>query len=881
MQQPMPNPDEINDPTTSMNMELVLIDKAFKLNYSTPTNNNQRISSNPRNRQIAQPSMNMVGGNQVRQNAVQNSGIQNVGNQNGLIVVPGIANQNANQNRNGNVVAARAEGNGNGNNRNQIRCYNCKGFGHCARNDTVRPRRRDIEEVNASCILMANMQQASTSNTHADKAPIYDSDGSDETVDQNRATVEETHAYFESLYNNLVIEVKKVNTVNRKMHEANAELTTKLSRYKGNDKCFEINQEKYAKLERCYQKSVYQERCLTKKLNALQLSSPKTITTLDEEIENLNNQLSKEKAIVSYLVSYLQEERKKLKTDFKTREDAVSKKILKYEIAPIVNQVDVRVQNFEIQFLKEAAKFVRDFKSLAKKADESLDKIKVLEYENKRLLRAVVSQDIMDIVQNNYVVDTSNIQTELDRMKEKLETFTSHLVPKTQESNVVEKDKVIVPGMFRIDHSQISRVDKFVPNKHSKSTAKTRRPQPRSNTKSDRVPTSSKSSCIKNKEVEVEEHHRNLLLSKNKKNMSSECYTTKLAIQNDKYEVVCALCKQCLITTNHDVYVLNYVNGMNSYVNNQSANVSNIANKKKHKENVRKSKKSGSKERLASPRPTKPRTSLRWSPTGRIFDLNGKLIISSDSECKSDTSFLGTVRFGNDHVAAILGQFCDLDLEVAFRRNTCFVSNLNEVDLLKGNGTTNLYTINLYEMTSASPICHMARATSMDDYPRYTWVYFLRSKDEAPEVIKTFLKKIQVLLQAPIIIVRTDNVTKFTNQVLKDYFDEVGISHPTSAVKTPPQNSVVERRNQTLVEAAITMLIFSCALLFLWAEAIATACYTQNPQRTAPINQNLQTLNASTTVVESAPTPTSSSSQSPNIPNTSKDVDELPQKQHV
>ncbi|GKC88320.1 hypothetical protein Tco_1148969, partial [Tanacetum coccineum] len=97
-------------------------------------------------------------------------------------------------------------------------------------------------------------------------------------------------------------------------------------------------------------------------------------------------------------------------------------KILKYEIAPIVNQVDARVQNFEIQFLKEAAKFVRDFKSLAKKADESLDKIKVLEYENKRLLRAVVSQDIMDIVQNNYVVDTSNIQTELDHTKEKLET---------------------------------------------------------------------------------------------------------------------------------------------------------------------------------------------------------------------------------------------------------------------------------------------------------------------------------------------------------------------------------------------------------------------------------------------------------------------------
>nr|GEZ61695.1 hypothetical protein [Tanacetum cinerariifolium] len=59
MQQPMPNPEDITDPTTAMNMALLLMAKAFKLNYSTPTNNNQRISSNPRNRQIAQPSMNM------------------------------------------------------------------------------------------------------------------------------------------------------------------------------------------------------------------------------------------------------------------------------------------------------------------------------------------------------------------------------------------------------------------------------------------------------------------------------------------------------------------------------------------------------------------------------------------------------------------------------------------------------------------------------------------------------------------------------------------------------------------------------------------------------------------------------------------------------
>ncbi|GJS50479.1 retrovirus-related pol polyprotein from transposon TNT 1-94 [Tanacetum coccineum] len=116
----------------------------------------------------------------------------------------------------------------------------------------------------------------------------------------------------------------------------------------------------------------------------------------------------------------------------------------------------------------------------------------------------------------------------------------------------------------------------------------------------------------------------------------------------------------------------------------------------------------------------------------------------------------------------------------------------------------------------------------VDDYSRYTWVHFLRAKDEAPEVTKTFLKKINVLLQASVIMVRTENGIEFKNQVLQEYFNSVGISHQAYSVKTPQQNGVVERRNRTLVEAAKTMFIFSRAPLFLWAEEIATACYTQN-----------------------------------------------------
>nr|GFB62583.1 hypothetical protein [Tanacetum cinerariifolium] len=95
--------------------------------------------------------------------------------------------------------------------------------------------------------------------------------------------------------------------------------------------------------------------------------------------------------------------------------------IISHEISPINNQVDARVQNFEIPFLQEAAKFVRDFKSLAKEADEYLDKQKSLKIKIERLLKASVSHDIMSIVQNGFVDVPSDLQTELDHTKEKLE----------------------------------------------------------------------------------------------------------------------------------------------------------------------------------------------------------------------------------------------------------------------------------------------------------------------------------------------------------------------------------------------------------------------------------------------------------------------------
>nr|GEX14598.1 retrovirus-related Pol polyprotein from transposon TNT 1-94 [Tanacetum cinerariifolium] len=274
--------------------------------------------------------------------------------------------------------------------------------------------------------------------------------------------------------------------------------------------------------------------------------------------------------------------------------------------------------------------------------------------------------------------------------------------------------------------------------------------------------------------------------------------------------------------------------------------------------------------------------------------------------------FIGTVRFGNDHFGAIMGygdyvigdsvisrlyyvegqrhnlfsveQFYDSDLEVAFRKHSCYVRDTDGVDLIKGSRGSNLYTISVKDMMKSFPICLLSKASKnkswlwhrrlnhlnfgtindharkdlvrglprlkfkkdhlcsacqlgkskkhthkpknentnlevlntlhmdlcgpmrvqtingkkyilviVDDYSRFTWVKFLRLKDETPEVIIKFIQQIQ-----------------------------------KTVPRTPQQNGVIERRNRTLVEAARTMLIFSKALMFLWAEAMATACYTQN-----------------------------------------------------
>ncbi|GKB70414.1 retrovirus-related pol polyprotein from transposon TNT 1-94 [Tanacetum coccineum] len=183
--------------------------------------------------------------------------------------------------------------------------------------------------------------------------------------------------------------------------------------------------------------------------------------------------------------------------------------------------------------------------------------------------------------------------------------------------------------------------------------------------------------------------------------------------------------------------------------------------------------------------------------------------------------FIGIVRFGNDYFGAIMsyrdyvigdsmisrvyyveglghnlfsvGQFCDLDLEVAFRKHSCYVRDVDGVELLKGLKFVN---------------SHLCSACQLGKSKKYT------HKPKPENTIMEVLHTLHMDLCGPM---RVQSIN-----------GNVGITHQKSVSRTPQQWGIVERRNHTLVEAAQTMLIFSKALMFLWAKAVTTACYTQN-----------------------------------------------------
>nr|GEU48274.1 retrovirus-related Pol polyprotein from transposon TNT 1-94 [Tanacetum cinerariifolium] len=234
---------------------------------------------------------------------------------------------------------------------------------------------------------------------------------------------------------------------------------------------------------------------------------------------------------------------------------------------------------------------------------------------------------------------------------------------------------------------------------------------------------------------------------------------------------------------------------------------------------------------------------------------------------------------GLGHNLFSMGQFCDSDLKIAFRQHTCFIRKLDGVDLIAGSRGNNLYTLSLRDMTASSPIYLLSKASKTKSWLWYRGLSHLnfgainhlarqglvrglpkhkfendhlcsacamgksKKKSHKPKFEDTNQEKLYLLhmdLCGPMrvesingkkyIIVIVDDYSRFTwvkclrSKVEAPYF----IIKFLKMIQVRLKNGVVERRNRTLIEAARTMLIYAQALLFLWAEAVATPCYTQN-----------------------------------------------------
>nr|GEU38832.1 hypothetical protein [Tanacetum cinerariifolium] len=379
---------------------------------------------------------------------------------------------------------------------------------------------------------------------------------------------------------------------------------------------------------------------------------------------------------------------------------------------------------------------------------------------------------------------------------------------------------------------------------------------PSGNTKKDRIQ-QTQSRAKKNK---LESYPRNVRTSlQNKKsvvNTKDIAYVpnSKLNVNSD---LQCVTCNGCLFSDNHDYCILEFINSVNARVKSKSAKKS--LNKKIWK-------------------PTeKVFTNIRykWIHTDGTFTIVGNaclltritttfkvplrkpILLESntskhvvvqivlwylDSGCSKHMTgdrsqltnfvnkFLGTVKF---------------DLEVAFRQHTCFIRNLEGVDLLTRSRGNNLYTMSLGDMMASSPICLFSKASKTN-----TWLWHRRLSHLNFGAINHLARQ-GLVRGLPKLKFKKDHLcsacamgkskkkshkpksedTNHENSIFCTWIfvDQcVGISHETSVARSLQQNSVVERRNRTLIEAARTMLIYAQAPLFLWAEALATACYIQN-----------------------------------------------------
>ncbi|GJS34186.1 retrovirus-related pol polyprotein from transposon TNT 1-94 [Tanacetum coccineum] len=431
---------------------------------------------------------------------------------------------------------------------------------------------------------------------------------------------------------------------------------------------------------------------------------------------------------------------------------------------------------------------------------------------------------------------------------------TTQILPQTARQSV-RNINVIKPGMYQIDTRttqtrapQLPQTSRNTNPRVSTSTGvihKTTvsRPQLRSTQMKDKVVPNNIQ--VKDKKTKVEDHPRISSISNKTKSVTMSNDNLKSRTLN--VNVVCATCGKCMFNSNHDACVSKYLNDVNA----------------------------------KTKKPKIVQLILFIVDSGCTKHMTGNLTLL----CNFVEKYLGTVRFGNDQFAPILGYGDLVQGNVTINR-VYYVEGLNHNlfpgnDLLNGNRRSDLYTISLQETTSSTPICLIAKASPTQawlwhrrlSHFNFDYINLLSKKDVVIGLPKLKYVKNQLCSSCEVSKVKRSSFkTKvvpsskgrlnllhmdlcspmriasingkkyilFLNKTLHAFFKEEGIKHQTSTPRTPEQNGVVERQNCTLVEATRTMLLASKLPLFFWAEAIAIACYTQNRSIIIPTHEKIE-----------------------------------------
>ncbi|GJZ27754.1 retrovirus-related pol polyprotein from transposon TNT 1-94 [Tanacetum coccineum] len=509
---------------------------------------------------------------------------------------------------------------------------------------------------------------------------------------------------------------------------------------------------------------------------------------------------------------------------------------------------------------------------------------------------AAVLRDLVDHVKANYPLDHSlesacrytkliqELLTNISKTCPSINNSGEKLVavtPKNKDKRVRFTEPVTSSGNTI---TKIASTSNLVSNKPMlsstgvKPSTSASGSQPSGNTKKDKIQ-QTPSSTQKNK---VEAHPRKVKSSlKNKDCVVAPKGTANVQHSklNANSELKCVKCNGCMLSDNHDLCVLDFINNVNARVKSKSV-------KKSSKGKVWK--------------PTgKVFTNIGyiWRPTGRTFTIVGNVcpltrittttkvplrkptalenetpkpvvtLVYSRKPRKSKTNVpVSKSKIGN----VTISRYGDYQhWEFAFRQHTCFIRNLEGVDLLTGSRGNNLYTLSLGDIMASSPICLLSKALKNKSWlwhqrlshlnfgainylARHDLVRGLpklkfekdhlcsacamgksKKKPYKPKSEDTNQEKLYLLhmdLCGPMRVTsvdgkKTDNGTEFVNHTLREYSEKVGISHETSVTRSTQQNGVIKRRNRTLIKVARTMLIYAKDPLFLWAEAVATAYF--------------------------------------------------------